>query len=102
MFIIEVLLPVYDNAGRPFAHDYFHRVRTELTERFGGVTAFIRSPALGLWRDERGDVQQDEIAIFEVMTEALDHAWWSAYRRELERRFAQREIVIRATPIERL
>jgi hypothetical protein len=102
MFLIEIFLPVFDNAGTPFREGTFDRVRTELTERFGGVTVFIRSPAVGLWRDDSGSVQQDDIAIFEVMTDAVDAHWWRAYRRELERRFHQREIVIRAAEIERL
>jgi len=44
----------------------------------------------------------DEIVIFEVMTETLDRDWWSEYRLELERRFRQREIVVRAQTIEQL
>lgn len=102
MLLIEIFLPVFDNAGTPIPRETFDRVRTELTERFGGITAFIRSPAMGLWRDKRGDVQQDDIAIFEVMADELDRRWWQRYRQELESRFAQQEIVIRALPIERL
>lgn len=102
MFLVEIFLPVLDNTGEPFERATFDRVRSELTDRFGGVTAFLRSPAIGLWRDEGGSVRRDDIATFEVMAETLDHGWWRTYRRELERRFAQREIVIRAVAIERL
>ena len=102
MYLIEIFIPIYDNAGKAFAKHTYERVRNELTDRFGGMTAFIRSPALGLWRDEAGDVRQDDIAIFEVMTDSLDHAWWRTYRHELEQRFAQQEIIVRAVPIERV
>ena len=77
-------------------------MRRELTERFGGVTAFMQSPAMGLWEDETGQVRRDELASFEVMTETLDRDWWHAYREQLAQRFRQQEIVMRASPFERL
>jgi len=40
--------------------------------------------------------------IFEVMTEQLDRPWWGQYREDLEQRFRQIELVIRASSIERL
>jgi hypothetical protein len=36
------------------------------------------------------------------MTETLDRDWWAGYRRELEQRFAQEELVIRSQEVERL
>jgi hypothetical protein len=102
MLLIEILLPVADNAGTPFPREAFDRVRRELTERFGGVTAFVRAPASGLWRDDDGVVRRDEIAIFEVMADALDEAWWRDYRGALEKRFAQDDIVVRALEARRL
>ncbi|MGZ2383797.1 hypothetical protein ACVIDN_005221 [Rhizobium brockwellii] len=36
------------------------------------------------------------------MTPDLDRAWWSSYRKKLEARFSQEEIVIRVIEIERL
>ena len=101
-YVVEVFLPVADNAGTPFARDAFDRVRRELTERFGGVTAFLRAPASGLWRDDDGVVRHDEIVIFEVMTDALDERWWGDYRRSLESRFAQEELLVRAVEARRL
>jgi hypothetical protein len=77
-------------------------VRHTLTERFGGVTAHLRAPAAGAWKDDDGSVARDDVAIVEVMADALDRGWWADYRRELERRFCQEEIVIRATELERL
>ncbi len=95
MHIIEILLPLYGNDGRRFGHEPFAAVREELVVRFGGLTAFTRSPAEGLWEDE-GEVTRDEIVIFEVMAETLDRGWWADYRRQLEQRFAQDTIVVRA------
>jgi hypothetical protein len=102
MFVVEFLLPVADNDGKRIAKDEFDRVRRELTERFGGVTAFLRSPAIGHWADETGSVRRDELVGFEVMTPKLDRAWWRDYREKLEERFRQEEIVVRATAFERL
>jgi len=102
MYLIEILLPLYDNEGRPFASAEFDRVRNELANRFGGVTAFRRAPAEGVWKETGGEMSRDRIVIFEVMSEDLDRAWWSDFRRALERRFAQDEVVARATTFERL
>jgi hypothetical protein len=102
MLLVEFLLPVSDNDGKRIAKAEFDRIRRELTERFGGVTAFTRSPAVGLWADETGSVRRDEIVSFEVMTETLDRAWWRGYREKLAQRFRQEEIVVRAIEFERL
>jgi hypothetical protein len=101
MYLIQFLLPRQDNEGRPFARADFERVRAELTERFGGVTAFLQSPASGVWKDG-GETTHDELVLFEVMTDALDRAWWKGYRAELERRFRQEAIVVRALGAEHL
>lgn len=98
MHLIEILLPLRDNEGRPFGADKFAAVRKHLTESFGGMTAFTRSPAEGTTAGEGGTVK-DDIVVFEVMTEALDEEWWRAYRRRLEREFRQDEIVVRASVV---
>jgi hypothetical protein len=49
-----------------------------------------------------GKIEPDDIVIFEVMTESLDHAWWGLYRERLARRFSQDDLVVRASPMERL
>lgn len=102
MFLVQLLLPLYDNSGRRVPHETFARVRDELTERYGGVTAFLRSPAQGTWKEEGGGVDRDEIVMVEVMVEALDAAWWESYRSRLEAQFGQQELVIRATEARRL
>jgi hypothetical protein len=102
MHLIQLLLPVHDNNGRGFPADSFSQVREDLTERFGGVTAFIRAPAVGLWKESRDDVNRDEVVMFEVLTEQLDKDWWSGYRKQLEDRFDQDEVLIWASGITRL
>ena len=97
MFLIEFFLPTSDNHGAHFPHEDFDRVRRELTERFGGVTAFMRSPASGLWEDEEGRVRGDNLVSIEVMADALDRDWWRGYREQLCARFRQNEILMRAS-----
>lgn len=100
--LVQLFLPLRDNAGDALPQPLYHRVRAELTERFGGVTAFIRSPAVGAWEDDRGAVQRDDVVLFEVMADNVDHGWWAAYREDLQRRFQQDEVLIRASAVERL
>ncbi|HEU0099766.1 MAG TPA: hypothetical protein VFQ67_13460 [Allosphingosinicella sp.] len=102
MHLIEILLPLADNDGKPFADGLHSAVRDELVEHFGGVTAFTRNPAEGLWKEGDGDPSRDDIIIFEVMADWLDRGWWRGYRTELERRFRQDEIVVRAREVELL
>ena len=55
-----------------------------------------RAPARGVWKDDTGGTARDDIVIFEVMTEDLDRPWWTNFRKELEKRFRQENVVIRA------
>lgn len=101
--LVQLLLPLTDNDGRAFPRSAYERVRYELTERYGGVTAYLRAPAEGLWKDGAGSrVSRDDVVIYEVMTGELDRAWWSGYRLALQERFRQEELVVRASAIERL
>ena len=103
MHLIQLLIPIYDNEGRPFQRDKFDGVRAQLIERFGGLTAFVQSPALGLWKDtENGTTARDDMILIEVMVETLEREWWSAYRTELERIFRQDEVIVRALACERI
>ncbi|HVL70157.1 MAG TPA: hypothetical protein VM364_23050 [Vicinamibacterales bacterium] len=102
MHLVQLLLPVRDDAGRPFARELYDRLVEALTERFGGVTAYTRAPAAGLWEEPSGERQRDDIVVYEVMTESLDEGWWAALRERLEAEFRQQELVIRAHDIRRL
>ena len=101
-YLVQLLLPLADNQGRSFVGDVHGTTRRELLDHFGGVTAYQRAPAHGLWESGDGEVAHDELVIFEVMAPTLDREWWSAYRRTLEARFRQDVIVIRAVAQETL
>ena len=101
MYLIQILLPLYDNEGEAFDRKVQDSVRDELTKKFGGVTAFRSSPAEGTWR-EGGQVSHDAIIIFEVMADELEREWWATYRAGLESRLRQEKLIVRATSIEQL
>jgi hypothetical protein len=101
MNLIQILLPIADNAGEPFPPHQFAGLKQELLDRFGGVTVFSQGPAEGVWQGENG-TSRDEIVIFEVMAETLDEGWWRDLRTRLEDEFRQDEVVIRAQAIRRL
>jgi hypothetical protein len=96
MYLVQILLPLFDNDGHEFEAAEYVRLRVELADRFGGVTAYTRAPARGVWKDEAGGTTRDDIVIFEVMTPDLDHQWWTAFRRELETHFRQESVIVRA------
>lgn len=101
--LIQILIPLFDNEGRRFEQSQFEGLRAHLIAHFGGLTAFVQSPALGLWKDaESGTTTRDNMILFEVMTARFDHDWWAGYRAELERIFRQDEILVRAIACERI
>jgi hypothetical protein len=96
-YLIQILLPLYDNEGHEFEAQEYIQLRSELADRFGGVTAYTRAPARGVWKDDAtGETQRDDIVIFEVMTDTLDRDWWTAFRHHLEERFRQDSLIVRA------
>jgi hypothetical protein len=103
MHLVQLLLPLFDNEGKRQPEDLFRRVRQELTDRFGGLTEHTRAPAHGVWQDgDTGRTNQDDIVVYEVMVDAIDRSWWRKYRGDLETAFRQKEMIIRAQPIELL
>jgi hypothetical protein len=101
LHLVQLLLPARDKTGQDFPPDAFEQVSLELTERFGGVTAYSRAPAEGRWK-QASDTELDDILVVEVMDENIDRKWWAAYRKELERRFRQDVVIVRAQTIELL
>jgi hypothetical protein len=99
MHLIQLLLPLYNNEKEPLPKELLIQVRNELVERFGGLTAHTRAPASGLWQEDGGQTTHDDLVIYEVMSEHLDAQWWSRYRTELETRFQQEALVVRAQQI---
>jgi hypothetical protein len=102
MHLVQLLLPLHDNHKQAFPSAYFNKVREDLTNRFGGVTAFVRSPAVGLWKENSAEINRDEVVMFEVLTEQLDKDWWADYRKQLQDRFRQEELLVWASNITRL
>ncbi len=102
MYLIQILLPLYDNGGKPFQQHELSRVRNELTLRFGGITTYVRSPAEGLWRETPTSTVRDDIVIYEVMTPDLDKSWWQSYREELSKRFRQDLLIVRVSEVQLL
>jgi hypothetical protein len=100
--LVQILLPLAREDGEPFPAALYRDVARELTGRFGGMTAYNRAPAAGLWEERPGATRRDDIVVYEVMVDALDADWWARYRRALEERFAQDELVVRAQPMRRL
>ncbi|MBK8840854.1 MAG: hypothetical protein IPO30_19890 [Hyphomonadaceae bacterium] len=98
MHLIEILLPVTQSSD----------VRREVeslgklfTDKFGGLTAFVRSPGEGMWAD-KGAVERDDVVVLEVMTQELDREWWREVRIGLQDRLNQKEIIVRAHVIDKL
>jgi hypothetical protein len=100
--LIQVLVPVRDNAGHPYPRELHQSLGAELTERFGGLTAYTRSPAIGVWKAEPQRTEHDEIVVYEVMAERLDRDWWAGFRTRWERRLGQEVLVVRALAITQL
>jgi hypothetical protein len=101
MVLIQLLLPTSGAAGAdglaPLAE-----TRRELAERFHGLTAYLRSPAKGLWTAPDGHTEQDDVVMVEVVTDTFDRAWWRAYAATLAGRFGQDSIHVRAVPVNML
>ena len=98
--LVQVLLPMQRQDGPKVEAEEFARVRVELTEHFGGVTAYTRSPATGLWKTPDDEIERDQVIMVEVVVDEFDRGWWQHYREELAARFGQEEIHARALAIE--
>ena len=101
MHLVQLLLPLFDNKGVSFSESTMRDIREELVGHFGGVTAFSRAPALGLWSNA-GEKVRDDVVLVEVMVERLDKDWWRMFRMRLETKLSQQSIVLRSFNIERL
>ncbi len=95
MFVVELFLPLEKPDGSPVPAQVFERVKGELTNRFGGVTSYLQSPAEGAWKPDAEQIIHDRVAIFEVMVKDVDTAWWREYRHKLEAELDQHQILAR-------
>lgn len=101
MVLIQLLLPT-DGATPADGLAPLAETRQELAERFNGLTAYVRSPAKGLWTAPDGRTEQDDVVMIEVVTETFDREWWRGYVAVLAARFNQQSIHVRAVPVELL
>jgi len=102
MYLIQIFLPLYDNNKQPFDKNLYNEIQDQIKEKFGGVTLYRHAPAQGLWEDENGNTNYDELITAEVMTEDLNQEWWQQYKHQLEQIFKQEEILIRVSKFEKL
>jgi hypothetical protein len=98
MVLIQLLLPATGDSGDG-TMTALAETRSELVERFKGVTAYVRSPAKGLWTAPDGRTEADDVVMVEVVTDTFDRAWWRTYSAMLAKRFAQAAIHVRALPV---
>ncbi|WP_207533873.1 hypothetical protein [Desertivirga arenae] len=96
MYLVQILLPLYNNSGQEFSSNYYSVVRKELVDKFGGITTYTRSPATGLWKEKEDKTVKDDIVIFELMVQSLDREWWSCYKFKLAKLFEQEVILVRS------
>ena len=99
-YLIQALLPCKRGDGSAMEVSTFERICAELTERFGGITAYTRAGAEGRWKDGDGQVCNDDVIAVEIVAKDLDWSWWSGFRERLEHELDQEEILIRAHPIQ--
>lgn len=97
-FLVELLLPLKDNSGRPFPPMVWERVKNALVERFGGVTAYTRSAAEGIWGPAPGEKSRDDVFVVEVLAKDLERDWWRDSCDELEKILQQEKLMVRAVP----
>ena len=99
--LVQLLLPTLDGKGVKVPLSKLRSLAHELSDRFGGVTSYLRAPAEGLWQPhEDAPAEKDDIVIFEVMAEDLDQAFWRSLRARLQADLAQSEIIVRAQPVD--
>ena len=99
MFLIQLLLPPIEPHGAS-ADAAVAETRRELVEVFGGLTAYVRAPAEGVWTAPDGRRERDAVVMVEVVAPAFDRGWWRAYAARLQARFAEEAIHVRALRVE--
>lgn len=98
--LFQILLPIYDNEGQPLPDEMYKSIKLKLTERFGGLTAYSRAPATGLWKDGDKELNVDKVIIYEVIADEYDKKFWKSFKEILKAQFKQKDMIIRCTAIE--
>ena len=104
MVLIQLLLPTTfpNGTASQDATAALADTRRKLAERFDGLTAYLRSPAKGVWTAPDGHAEHDDVVMVEVVTDRFDRLWWRTYADRLATRFRQEIVHVRAMPIELL
>ncbi len=97
--LIQIYLPLTGEDGKAFPEKFYQNIKEELTEKFGGLTVYSRSPATGLWKENEDQTVSDKILIFEIMSFGLEQSFWTSYKTKLEKKFRQEEILIRCSTV---
>jgi hypothetical protein len=100
MVLIQLLLPVPTSATGAEADERVAQTRHELVEAFGGITAYLRTPAHGVWTAPDGARERDAVVMVEIVTERFDRAWWHRYASAVAARFQQDAIHVRAVSVD--
>jgi hypothetical protein len=99
MHLVQLLLPMANNQGVRYPDPLIQTIKSLLVEKYGGVTAFTRAPAEGVWAHD-GKRDHDDVAMIEVMMATFDRRWWAEFKIHLEQKLAQKEILIRSFTID--
>ena len=93
MKLIQIFLPLYDNSGRRFAARMYSTERDALVERL-----VASRPICVRQRKVCGRTKErpHDMVILEMMVRRVDRKWWNDHRHKLERRFKQKELVVRS------
>ncbi len=95
-------MPVFDQDDKAFSAEIYAPIIKELTDIFGDITIYTRTPATGLWKEGIAQVVKDDIIEYEVMTEEVESLWWKDYKEQLRIKFNEDELIVRSTSIELL
>lgn len=99
MVLIQLLLPTAVGAARRDATALLADTRRELADEFKGITAYVRSPAKGLWTSPDGRTEADDVVMMEIVAQTFNRQWWRHYAARLAARFDQETIHVRALPM---
>jgi len=102
ILLIQLLLPLNDSQGTAFSEGLFKDVQVQLTEKFGGLTVYQRSPAEGYWKDGSSPVVQEAMLVHEVLTGNIDEGFWNHLKSTLCKKFKQEDILITSSRISKI
>jgi hypothetical protein len=100
VYLIQLLLPTSASGAGAAAPEHVAQTRRELVDAFGGVTAYQRTPAEGVWTSPHGNRERDDVVMVEVVAPRFDRRWWREYADQLAERLQQAAIHVRALQVE--